>query len=95
MVKDMFRCPRCEKPGISLLRKAILSPGQIANCASCSAALGLRYTSWITAMIPGTMLMVAAMFVDSDSAEWTLNGIGLMLMIILPLLFSPLHKEDC
>jgi len=45
-------------------------------------------------MIPGTILMIVAMFVDSESAEWLLNGIGLALMIILPLLFTPLHRED-
>ena len=94
MVKNMFECPRCEKPSISLLRKAILSPGQIANCNSCNASLGVRYPSWLTAMIPGTILMLAAMFVDSESTEWLLNGVGLALMIILPLLFTPLHRED-
>jgi hypothetical protein len=45
-------------------------------------------------MIPGSMLMVAAMFVDSDAVEWLLNGSGLVLMITLPMLFSPLHRED-
>jgi hypothetical protein len=45
-------------------------------------------------MIPGSILMVAAMFVDSDSAEWLLNGIGLFLMIVIPLMFTPLHLED-
>ena len=45
-------------------------------------------------MIPGSMLMVAAMIVGSDAVEWLLNGIGLVLMIVLPMLFSPLHQED-
>jgi len=38
--------------------------------------------------------MIAAMFVDTDSIEWSLNGIGLVLMIIIPLIFAPLHKVD-
>jgi hypothetical protein len=45
-------------------------------------------------MLPGSLLMIAAMFVDTDSAEWSLNIIGLILMIIIPLMFAPLHKED-
>jgi hypothetical protein len=45
-------------------------------------------------MIPGSILMIVAMFVDSDSAEWLLNGIGLILMIVIPLMFTPLHLED-
>jgi len=38
--------------------------------------------------------MIAAMFVDSETKEWSLNIVGVLLMIILPLLFAPLHKED-
>jgi len=90
----MIQCPHCEKPGVSPLRKAILSPGLLATCKSCNGTSGLHYPSWLTAMIPGSVLMIAAMFVDTDSIEWSLNGIGLVLMIIIPLIFAPLHKVD-
>ena len=90
----MFICPHCEKPGITPLCKSILSPGLIATCKSCSGISGLRYPSWLTAILPGSVLMVAAMFVDTDSDVWSLNFIGLILMIIIPLMFAPLHKED-
>ena len=90
----MISCPHCEKPSISPLRKAILSPGLIATCKSCNGSSGLRYPSWLIAMVPGSLLMIAAMFVDTDSVEWSLNIIGLILMIIIPLMFAPLHKED-
>ena len=89
----MFRCPHCEKPGISPVRKVILSPGLLATCNFCSGLSSLRYPSWLTAMLPGSVLMITAMFVDSDSAEWSLNIIGVILMIIIPLLYAPLHKE--
>ena len=69
----MFRCPHCENPGISPLRKVILSPGLTAICSSCSGPSGLRYPSWLSAMLPGTVLMIAALFVDSVSVEWSLN----------------------
>ena len=45
-------------------------------------------------MVPGTVLMIAALFVGSVSAEWSLNIIGIILMIILPFLFTPLHIEE-
>jgi len=45
-------------------------------------------------MLPGTVLMIAAFFVGSESAEWSLNIIGIMLMITLPFLFTPLHIEE-
>lgn len=94
MFTDMFRCPHCEKSGVSPLRKVILSPGLTAVCNSCGSLSGLRYPSWLTAMLPGTTLMIVALFVGTESAEWSLNIIGLILMILLPFLFTPLHKED-
>ncbi len=90
----MFRCPHCNKQGISPLRKVILSPGITAICKSCSGLSGLRYPSWLTAMLPGTILMIAALFVGSVSVEWSLNIIGITLMIIIPFLFTPLHIEE-
>jgi hypothetical protein len=45
-------------------------------------------------MLPGTILMIAALFVDSVSVEWSLNIVGIMLMIVLPFLFTPLHIEE-
>ena len=89
----MFNCPHCEKPGISPLRKAIMSPGLQATCKSCKGLSGMRYTSWLIAMLPGSALMIAALFVESDSIEWALNIIGIILMIVIPWLFAPLHTE--
>jgi len=45
-------------------------------------------------MLPGSIAMVAAMFVSSESVEWLLNIIGVLLMIAIPLMFAPLHKES-
>ena len=89
----MFQCPHCEKRGISPLRKAILSPGLLATCNACSESSGIRYPSWLLAMLPGSAFMLAALFVDSDSIEWSLNIIGFILMIAIPCLFTPLHRN--
>ena len=90
----MFRCPHCEETSISPLRKAILSPGLLATCNSCSGASSIRYPSWLIAMLPGSVLMIAALFVDSKSFEWGLNVVGFILMVVTPFLFTPLHKEN-
>jgi len=90
----MINCPHCKKPGISPLRKAILSPGLLATCNSCSGSSSIRYPSWLTAMLPGSILMIAAMFVGSESIEWSFNIIGVILMIIIQLLYTQLIKEE-
>ena len=89
----MIRCPHCQQPGISPLRKAILSPGLFASCKLCQGESTLRYSGWLSAMTPGTLLMIASLFTDSTVVEWTLSGIGMALMIALPLWLAPLHKE--
>ncbi len=90
----MFRCPHCDEKGIPPLRKLILSPGFTANCSSCGGAAGIGYPSWLIALIPGSVLMLAAFFVESETTEWTLNIVGIILMIIVPFLFSALRKEE-
>lgn len=91
-MNKMFSCPHCAQKGISSLRKAILSPGLLATCESCQGTSTIRYAAWLIAMIPGTILMLIALFVDSTLAEWILNIVGVVLMIVIPLLFAPLHK---
>jgi hypothetical protein len=89
----MVRCPHCERPGISPLRKAILSPGMPAVCKDCGKSSSITYPSWLTAMVPGSVLMVAALLVNSRQLEWTLNGLGFLLMVVIPLLLTPLRKQ--
>jgi hypothetical protein len=45
-------------------------------------------------MLPGSVLMIAALFVDSESLEWGLNIVGFILMVVIPFLFTPLRKEN-
>jgi hypothetical protein len=45
-------------------------------------------------MLPGSVLMLAALFVASDSLEWALNIAGFVLMVVIPFLFTPLRKES-
>lgn len=90
----MFNCPHCEKPGISKLRKSILSPGLHATCKSCGKVSGVRYPSWLSALIPGSVLMLIALLVSAEWLELTLNIVGFLLIVAIPFLFTPLHKES-
>lgn len=89
----MVTCPHCNKPGISKLRKAILSPGLTASCAQCGEIADITYTPWLKAMIPGSILMLIALFIDTEWLEYALNIIGFALMIIIPYFAVPLEKE--
>ena len=95
-MKDMFRCPHCKKVAISCLSKskAVLSPGFPAVCSLCNGSSAIGYKSWLIAMLPGSFLMIVAIFVDSETGEWLLNITGMLLMVTVSFLFTPLHKED-
>ena len=45
-------------------------------------------------MLTGSVLMLAALFVASNSLEWGLNIVGFTLITVIPFLFTPLRKEN-
>ena len=89
----MFRCPHCEKPGVSVLRKALLSPGMPTTCKSCGKQIGITYGSWIKAAIPGACVMIGAAFLESETWMYGISTVGFALMIMTHLLFVPLMNE--
>lgn len=45
-------------------------------------------------MLPGSILMLAAMFISSELVALALNMFALIMIIMIPLWFAPLHKEE-
>ena len=89
----MYDCPHCEKPGVTVLRKALLSPGMPATCKSCGKLIGITYGSWIKAAMPGAFVMIGAAFLKSEIWMYGLSLVGFALMIWFHLLFVPFTKE--
>ena len=90
----MYQCPHCEKPGITVLRKVFLSPGMPATCKSCGKMIGVTYGPWIKAALPGTAVMVGAIFIKSELLMYGISLIGFALMIWFHLLMVPLEKDE-
>jgi len=88
----MFKCPHCDKPEIKPLRKAILSPGLLAKCGACDGESTITYKAWLIAMIPGSILMLITLLMETGDWETFLNTVGFILMVVLPFLFVPLIK---
>ena len=91
--EKMYKCPHCEKPGITALRKAFLSPGMPATCKSCGKPIGITYRSWIKAALPGAVVMIGAIFLKPAILMYALSLVGFALMMWFHLLFVPLIKE--
>ena len=88
----MYQCPHCGQPAISVLRKTFLGPGVPVACQSCQKNVTVTYPAWLKAAAPGAMVMIAALFFDSDLLVYGLSMAGLALMIGLHLLWVPLVK---
>jgi len=58
-----------QKGSISRLLNAVVSPGLPAICKICGEQASVRRSSWLTAMIPGSILMLIALSVSTESRE--------------------------
>jgi hypothetical protein len=67
-------CPRCNNPGISVIRKVFLGPGATTKCESCGQNLSVQFYKsllilmpWLTVflIIPifGLLLLPAGIFI--------------------------------
>lgn len=90
----MYQCPYCGKPAISALRKTVLGPGVPVTCQACGKTIKITYPAWMKATLPGVLVMVAALFFESNLFVYGLSTVGLVLMIALHLLWVPLVKEE-
>lgn len=90
----MFQCPHCGKPAITALKKTVLGPGVPVACQSCGKSVKIAYPAWMKAALPGALVMVAALFFESDLLVYGLSTVGLALMIALHLWWAPLVKEE-
>ncbi len=89
----MYTCPYCQKPAITVLRKTFLGPGVPVACQACGKSLKVTYPDWLKAALPGTVVMIAAFFLDSEPLMYGVSLVGLGLMIGLHLRWVPLVKD--
>ena len=82
----MYECPYCKKPGITVLRKALLSPGMPAICKSCGKPIVVTYKSWIKGALPGAVVMIGAMFFESNLLTYGLRNVQEIRPTYLPVI---------
>ncbi|MDH5571409.1 MAG: hypothetical protein OEY89_06560 [Gammaproteobacteria bacterium] len=88
----MFCCPYCEKPGISVSHKLIMSPGSRVTCQTCGEISRVSAPAWLTDIFLGAVMMLASFFVDSELIKLILGSGGFVMMMLLPFIFTPLCK---
>ena len=89
----MYACPHCNKPGISLLRRATLGPALPAKCAACGAKVGVPWGRSFLALVPLlTALLVSAVLTDRTLGAVAL-ATGAFVTLFLSHKFVPLIRK--
>lgn len=91
----MLKCPVCQKPGVSYLRKILLEPNHTTACQECGAELTV---SWKGTLISFAFLVAALIVISSFTlAQWIkiISVIAaLIVYLVLDFKFAPLKKKE-
>ena len=93
----MSACPSCKKPAIARWKMAFLSPFTPTPCEACDIELTVSWRSYLTAIIPGSIIFIFAYFGFEESSikQYVGFGAGVVLMWICQIYFMPLSiKQD-
>ena len=88
----MYRCPHCDQPGISAMRKFCLGPAASATCRACGKRVGVPFAA-ILAAVPFIAAIVGATELDSWPARVGVLLAGFVIMSVIHLLWVPLIRR--
>jgi len=89
----MYACPHCNKPGISLLRRATLGPALPAKCAECGAKVGVPWGSSFLALVPLMIGLLASTWLTDRTLGAVALVVGACVTLFLSHRFVPLIRK--
>ena len=89
----MVKCPHCNRPAMSLLRKSALGPGRALACQSCGKPVAPHWTA-ILAAIPAFLGGYALLKTDFQPIGFLAVAGGLLTMAVLQTFLVPLVRGD-
>ncbi len=89
----MVKCPYCERPAMTLLRKSGLGPGRVVHCQSCGKKVAAHWTV-ILAAIPAFLGGLTLMRSESMLRGIAAAVVGILLMALLHTFVVPLVRSD-
>jgi len=88
----MLSCPHCGGPGISLLRRAFLSPAIPATCSLCGGRVTVSAARNFASVIPFLAAIVVASHVPTLALSVLALFVGGVLMFYVNFRYVPLIK---
>lgn len=85
----MHKCPHCQKPSISTIRKLCLGPALATRCKQCNNKVGVSYSKSFIATIP--LFVALALSISYNSPIPIL--IGFIITSIIYIKWVPLIKK--
>lgn len=89
----MYKCPHCNQPGVTKLRKACLGPALPTKCQACGGKVGVPYGPSIMALSPIFLAFFMFLFSNLILISIGLFVIGTVVSLILYLEWVPLEKR--
>jgi hypothetical protein len=89
----VYLCPHCNKPGISVLRRACLGPGIPATCTACGAKVGVPWGKSAIALLPFVLAILIAPSMPSMAVSVLVWLVGAVAMFVLFFTIVPLIKK--
>jgi hypothetical protein len=89
----VYLCPHCNKPGVSVLRRACLGPTIPATCTACGAKVGVPWDKSAIAFLPFLLAILVSPFIPSPVLTVLVWVIGAVAMFVVFFTFVPLIKK--
>jgi hypothetical protein len=89
----VYACPHCNKPGISMLRRAFLGPAIPATCNVCGGKVGVPYGRSFVAVAPFMAAILFGVFAPNPALLVLALVVGAVAMFALFFKFVPLVKK--
>src|SRR4051794_15319179 len=90
----MFRCPHCDQPAISALRKMALGPAWPTACRSCGRKVGVPYSSALLFPLAYLATSPFAFFTPSPPLGLVAGLGGLLVAALLQIAWVPLEARE-
>ena len=88
----ILKCPHCEKPGISMMRKLALGPAFPATCVSCKRRVGVPWWSLLSG-VPFVGALVVFAIADNAQLGVAALVLGGAAMLVIHGRYVPLEKR--
>ena len=85
------KCPYCEKPAMSLLKKAFIQPIGVYKCLSCGGRVGLDISQVLTVMF---LFIFVGVGIGARETPWLIVPLVVVLILAQSFYFPLVERNE-